>query len=106
MTTEVTHSATAITRANTAECAMRLFQSELKNTMKAFKCYPTATYFNSLSRAMLVWQQFSQLRGNPSMQEAFTAFLDRAPSLPMGTWGDHACIFACGKTSKELLSAQ
>ena len=106
MTTAITTAETKANRANTAECAKRLFEGELKNTMKAFKVYPTSTYFISLSRAMLVWQQFDQLQSKPSLHEQFNAFLDRVPSLPLGTWGDHACIFACGMTSKELLNAQ
>ena len=93
-------------RAHTAACALRMFDTELKGAMKSFKAHPTSTYFTHLSRAMIVWQQFDQLQRNYEKREHLNTFLDRAPSLPMGTWGDHACIFACGMTSKELLNAQ
>ena len=96
----------AINRARTAACALRMFDTELKGAMKSFKAHPTSTYFTHLSRAMIVWQQFDQLQRNYEKREHLNTFLDRAPSLPMGTWGDHACIFACGMTSKELLNAQ
>jgi hypothetical protein len=94
----------AVDRANTAAVALRMFDTELKNAMKSFKAHPTATYFNHLSRTMIVWQQFDQLQRKAERREHFNAFLDRVPSLPMGTWGDHACIFACGMTSKELMA--
>jgi hypothetical protein len=96
----------AANRAHTAACALRMFDTELKGAMKSFKAHPTSTYFTHLSRAMIVWQQFDQLQRKPERREHLHAFLDRAPSLPMGTWGDHACIFACGMTSKELLNAK
>ena len=96
----------AANRAHTAACALRMFDTELKGAMKSFKAHPTSTYFNHLSRAMIVWQQFDQPQRKPERREHLNAFLDRVPSLPMGTWGDHACIFACGMTSKELLNAQ
>ena len=91
-------------RLDTADMATRLFSDEMKAGMKAFKAHPTATYFNHLTRTMLVWQQFDQLQRKPALRESLIAFLDRVPSLPMGTWGDHACIFACGMTAKELMA--
>ena len=106
MTVNYTRFQPTSSRSNTAESARRMFEAELKNTMKAFKTYPSATYFISLSRAMLVWQQFDQLQSKSSLRDAFNRFLDQAPSVPMGTWGDLACIAACGMTSKGLLDAQ
>jgi len=89
---------------HTASMAENLFSDEMKGAMKAYKAHPTATYFNHLNRTMVVWQQFDQLQRKASMRELFVGFLERVPSLPMGTWGDHACIFACGMTAKELLA--
>ena len=95
---------TIANRSRTADCALRLFEDEMKASMKYFKTNPNSTGYTHLTRTMIVWQQYNQLQRKDSLREQFDAFLDRVPSLPMGTWGDHACIFACGMTAKELLN--
>jgi predicted nucleic acid-binding Zn-ribbon protein len=89
-------------RAHTHACALRMFETELKDAMKYFKTHSTATAYNHLKKSMLVWQQFDQLNRKPSLTDQLNKFLDDAPKIPMGTWGDFACVMACGTSLAEL----
>jgi hypothetical protein len=92
-------------RAHTQACALRMFDTELKDAMKYFKKNTTATAYNHLKRSMLVWQQFDQLSRKPALAQKLNQFLDDAPKIPMGTWGDFACVMACGVSLAELVKA-
>jgi predicted P-loop ATPase/GTPase len=92
-------------RAHTHACAVRMFETELKDAMKYFKTNSTATAYNHVKKAMLVWQQFDQLNRKPSLTDQLNKFLDESPKIPMGTWGDFACVLACGLSLAELAKA-
>jgi hypothetical protein len=91
-------------RVNTSVQAKQYFAGELDHAMKYFKDNPSATGYLHLQKCMVVWQQYCQLQNDRSLHKAYMSFLDKAPSVELGKWGNMICLLTCGLdlTADEL----
>jgi hypothetical protein len=91
-------------RVNTSVQAKQYFAGELDHAMKYFKDNPSATGYLHLQKCMVVWQQYCQLQNDKSLHKAYMSFLDKAPSVELGKWGNMICLLTCGLdlTADEL----
>ena len=91
-------------RVNTSVHAKQYFKAELEQAMEYFQGNANATGFAHLHKCMIVWQQFNTLQSDRSLHNEFMGFLDEAPHVPMGTWGNMVCLLTSGMglTAREL----
>ena len=91
-------------RVNTSVKVKQYFESELDHAMNYFKDSPNATGYLHLQKCMVVWQQYNHLQRDVGLHKAYMSFLDKAPSVEMGKWGNMVCLLTCGLdlTADEL----
>ena len=83
-------------RVNTSVHAKQYFRAELEQAMDYFQGNANATGFANLQKCMIVWQQFNHLQSDRSVHSIYMGFLDEAPHIPMGKWGNMVCLLTSG----------
>ena len=83
-------------RVNTSVHAKQYFRAELEQAMDYFQGNANATGFANLQKCMIVWQQFNHLQSDRSLHSIYMCFLDEAPHIPMGKWGNMVCLLTSG----------